>query len=175
MIDLIKPSSKYAKDIFLYKKEMIEHGNPLNGFRSIENFDNYRDWETYLHESENLTQVDELSQRAPTSQYFLLRRKDNKIVASVEIRHILSDFLLACGGNIGYSVRPGERGKGYAKLALKLALNLCRCLGLKKVLVTTDFDNYGSIRTILANGGIFENEVYCEKYKIAIRRYWISL
>ncbi|MDY0346004.1 MAG: GNAT family N-acetyltransferase [Bacilli bacterium] len=175
MIKLIKPTKKYAKDIFCYKQEMIAHGDPLNGVRSIENFEDYEDWEKYLLEVESLKAIDYGREIVRTSQYFLVRQKDDKVVATVDIRHLLSDFLLACGGNIGYSVRPCERKKGYAKLALKLALEECKKIGLTKVLVTTDYDNHGSIRTILANGGVFENQVYCEKYGIDIRRYWIYL
>ena len=175
MIKFIKPHKKYAADIFTYKAEMIAANDPLNGVRSIENFDNYEQWGSYLRKVEALDTVDYAKQLVKTSQYFLVREKDDKIVATVEIRHILTDFLYECGGNIGYSVRPKERKKGYAKLALKLALNQCKKEGLFRVLVTTDFDNIGSIRTIIANGGLFENQVYCEKYGIEIRRYWFNL
>lgn len=34
----------------------------------------------------------------------------------------LNDFYLELGGHIGYGIRPSERGKGYGKQQLALAL-----------------------------------------------------
>ena len=56
-----------------------------------------------------------------------------------------------------------------------LHLNLCnaKALGLKKVLITCDQDNPASEKTILANGGVYENTVWVDG--VAIKRYWIDL
>ena len=50
---------------------------------------------------------------------------------------------------MGYSVRPAERGKGYAKEII------------------------ASEKTIRANGGVFEKEVNVDGE--IIKRYWITL
>ncbi|HML46148.1 MAG TPA: GNAT family acetyltransferase, partial [Clostridia bacterium] len=57
---------------------------------------------------------------------------------------------------------------------LALALDRCRALGLRRVLVTCDKDNMGSARTIQKNGGLLENEVAEEDGGI-LQRYWIDL
>ena len=91
----------------------------------------------------------------------------------IDIRHRLNEYLLQFGGNIGYSVRPSQRRKGYATEMLALALEECRKLGLDRALVTCDKTNIGSAKTIQKNGGILENEVL-EGDRIT-QRYWIAL
>lgn len=90
----------------------------------------------------------------------------------VDIRHhIEHPVLRERGGHIGYSVRPVERGKGYGRELLRLALLRCRELGLVRVLVTCNADNVASEHVILANGGVLEREIDVDG--LAVRRYWI--
>ena len=54
--------------------------------------------------------------RVPSSVYLALRLSDQKIVGIIDFRHRLCPPVLSVwGGHIGYTVRPGERGKGYAE------------------------------------------------------------
>lgn len=57
---------------------------------------------------------------------------------------------------------------------LKLALEKCRDMGIKQVLITCDKDNIGSAKTISANNGILENELVEDNGNIA-QRYWITM
>ena len=100
------------------------------------------------------------------------------VVGMIDFRHPLSDFLKNFGGNIGYSVRPSERRKGYASEMLGLVLPFCREFGESKVLLTCDKGKVASQRTIIKNGGVIENEIVdtvgLSKSGI-IQRFWISI
>ena len=56
---------------------------------------------------------------------------------------------------------------------IRLALEECRKIGIKKVLMVCDKDNIGSAKSIIRNGGILENELI-ENGTIK-QRYWIDL
>lgn len=77
---------------------------------------------------------------------------------------------------MGYGVLPKHRRNGYAKLMLKGSLDYCsKKLGIKKVLVTCDDDNIGSIKTIENAHGVLENKIDGGVGKPQKRRYWIDL
>ena len=109
----------------------------------------------------------------PTTIYWLVEK--GKILGSSNLRHELNDYLRKFGGNIGYSVRPSQRGKGFGTIILRLTLEKASQLGLEKVLVTCDDDNLSSAKVIEKNRGVLEGKVVKEDQKVLIRRYWIDL
>lgn len=52
-----------------------------------------------------------------TEVFFAVRKRDDKIMGMIDLRHTLNAFLKDLG-NCGYSVRPSERRKGYATVYL---------------------------------------------------------
>ena len=78
-------------------------------------------------------------------------------------------------GNIGYGVRPNERGKGYGTVLLKLLLEKCEELGMKEVCCSCLKDNISSKHVILNNHGIFEKEFFDDNSGKYGLKYWISL
>ena len=95
------------------------------------------------------------------------------VLGMIDIRHYLNEYLTQVGGNIGYSVRKTERNKGYAKQMFKLALEKCKGLKIKKVLITCDEDNIASEKVILSANAKFEDirNIDGENKK----RFWIDL
>lgn len=106
---------------------------------------------------------------------FLFAFASGRIVGRVSIRHSLNAFLARVGGHIGYVVVPEFRRRGYATGMLRLALKIANeQFGIRRVLVTCDDDNIGSIKTIERCGGVLENIVTGSDLRIPKRRYWID-
>lgn len=98
-----------------------------------------------------------------------------RIVGRVSIRHELNPWLEQFGGHIGYAVVPEFRRHGIGSALLARALAYARAhLLLRRVLVTCDDDNIGSIRVIERNGGVLENRVDDPETGKQKRRYWID-
>ena len=87
----------------------------------------------------------------------------------LNLRLRLNNFLLEKGGHIGYSIRPSERGKGYAQEALRQGLQVAKEKNIKKALVTCSVNNPASRAVILANGGLLED------VRNVVERYWIEV
>lgn len=168
---LIRPSIEYKEDGIDYINEHYAYNSPINGCGGLNRYlNNYEGW---LKKLEN-----DMSNPGPgrvhALTYYLVRESDNKIVGMVNIRLELNDRLLRCGGNIGYGIRPSERRKGYNKINLYLALEVCQEYGLEEVLLDCDEENIGSKRSMEALGGAliskYEDPVEgkCLKYKINV-------
>lgn len=99
---------------------------------------------------------------------------NGRAVGMVRMRHCLNDRLLQHGGHVGYYVRKCERGKGYAKLALRLAVGHLRAMGVTRVLVTVNPANTASIRTVLSNGGAIDGQGRDPDSGKVVNRYWIE-
>lgn len=167
---LLRPSMEYKQQVLEYKKEFIENGDDLAGASYLQKYDVYEEWLKFVRDNEK----EDTKHTEVTADVFLaIREEDNKLVGMINIRHALNEYLYNYGGHIGYSVRKAEWRKGYAKEMLKIALEKCRGLKMKKILITCDADNIASAKTIKSCGGILENEVYEDG--ILVQRYWIEL
>jgi predicted acetyltransferase len=163
---LERPSQEWEKEHRTY----IDEWGPSRMIPSSFNLEGMDSYEEYLVELAKRESGH--GQWLPCSNYFLVNEED-RILAMIDIRHELNDYLYRFGGHIGYSVRPSERKKGYATLILKKGLEKCKELGIDKVLVTCDEDNIGSAKVILNNNGV---EDYQEKENDGVvRRFWIKL
>ena len=131
----------------------------------------YHDFEYYL---DNLEINEPTDGKVPDSVYFLLDVERNILLGAVSIRHYLNDHLLQFGGHIGDGIRPGERRKGFATEMIRLSLIECRKLGIQRVLMVCEKTNVGSVKSIIKNGGVLENE-FEDKDGKTHQRYWIEL
>ncbi|GLC80354.1 GNAT family N-acetyltransferase [Lacrimispora brassicae] len=171
-IKLIKPTMEYADDIMRYRQELLDFGDSLDGCGILGQCISAEEWIKVIEmmKSEETCPADKVS----SDTYLAIRLADNKIVGIIDFRHHINHPVLGVwGGHMGYSVRPSERRKGYATEMLKQNLQNCKSYGLEKVMVTCNYDNIGSEKTIIANGGKFEKEVYVDGERI--KRYWIHL
>jgi predicted acetyltransferase len=170
---LVKPDISFEGDIAAFRQEMLDAGSSMDGTGPLKRMDNIAEWLAFTKRLESKGNVP--ANWVTCDQYIYVRETDNKIVGMIQFRHYFNDFLEKYGGHIGYSIRPGERRKGYAKQMLCDCLQICKAHGLESVLITCIQGNEGSKRTILANGGNYESTVYCVPDDVYLERYWIHL
>lgn len=170
---LTRPTSEYASQIVEYRQEFLDAGSSMDGTGSLRRIENP---EEYIKISEDYEDPQKVpSHLVPATQFVFIRKCDNRLVEMLQVRHYFNDILEKYGGHIGYSVRPSERRKGYAKEMLKMALSFCREIGIDKVLITCIDGNIGSEKTILANGGVYESTIHEPTENVDLKRFWITL
>ena len=169
---LTEPSKEYVEEILSYRREFEESDSSMDGTGELKKLSDPYEWIRLSKEGKNKETV--IEGLVIATQFMYVRKKDNRIVGMIQLRHELNDHLREFGGHIGYSVRPSERRKGIAKRMLKNCLNFARELGLKEVLLTCGTGNEASRRTILANGGKYASTAK-ESDKKSFERYWISI
>lgn len=184
-IELVRAANEYKEQLIEmlteWKNDIITNHTNVSP-RKIWSYD-FHDFDHYmksLNAMENERSMEEEHSMeetengpVPDTTLFCLDKDRNIFVGAVNIRHYLNEDLLKTGGHIGDGIRPSERRKGYATAMIGLALEECRKLGIRKVLMCCDRDNIGSAKSILRNGGVLENEV--EEDGHMEQRYWIQL
>ena len=171
---LVKPDASYEEAIRSFRKEMLLAGSSMDGTGTLRRMENPNDWIKYSRLQENPETV--APNKVPATQFVLVDPETKRIYGMLQVRHSLNEYLRNFAGHIGYSVRPTERRKGYAKKMLKLALEFCKEeLGLERVMVSCLVGNEASRRTILACGGTFDEKVYEHIEGVWLEKYWISL
>ena len=170
---LVKPDETMLAEIVSYREAFLSAGDSMDRTGPLRRMEDPLEWLVFNQLAEQRETKPE--NWVPSEQFAFLRERDRKIVGMTQFRHEFNDFLREFGENIGYSVRPDERRKGYAKRMLTECLKVCRAFGLDHVLITCLVENEGSRRTILACGGVYDKTVYCERDNVNLERYWIAL
>ena len=170
---LTRPTSEYASQIAEYRQEFLDVGDSMDGCGPLRRFENPEEYIKVCKDYEDPKKVP--SHLVTATQFLFVRNSDNRLVGMIQVRHRFNDYLEKYAGHIGYSVRPSERRKGYAKEMLKMALPFCLEIGLDKVLVCCNDGNIGSEKTILANGGVYESTVHEPNGDRYLKRFWIEL
>ncbi|MGN1346598.1 MAG: GNAT family N-acetyltransferase [Eubacteriales bacterium] len=171
---LIPPSADYADAILDFKRELASAGDAdaFAGCSFLEDCATVAEWLVLLKQRESPDTCP--AGTVPSDAYLAVRISDNRIVGMIDLRrHIQHPVLGLWGGHMGYSVRPSERGKGYAREMLHRNLQNARARGIDRVLLTCSRNNPASRKTIVACGGVFEKEILVDGE--CIQRYWITL
>lgn len=171
-VKLIKLTKEYKRQLIEmideWKLDQEQNNTDRSPYAIFRN--SYEDFDYYLANLESDTPKDGW---VANSVFFLYSESRDKLLGAVDIRHTLNKKLLETGGHIGDGIRPSERGLGFGKLLLELALDECVKLGIDRVLVCCNKNNIPSRRSIISNGGVLENAVIDEDGE-TIERYWID-
>lgn len=163
-MELRRPTWSDEESVVEMMKDFKDTNSAHDGsFWNAENFD-YERWLAANADAEKGLNIP--SDQVPAIQF--VGFVDKEAVGFLNLRLRLNDYLLRYAGHIGYSVKPSERGKGYAKAMLAQALKIAISKNISKVLVTCRVDNPASRAVIVANGGVLEDS--CK----GIERYWID-
>lgn len=148
MLKLVIPEQKHEMAVMEFRKEFLQAKERVSGGVGLEQAENYQDWLDHKC-LPHYGLVDEA--------VFLAFDSDEHLVGISDIRLGTNDFIRNFAGQIGYSVRPSQRRKGYASEILRLTLMKAAEYGFSELLITCNDPNIASAKVIEKNGGILEN------------------
>ena len=170
-IHLREPNEADREQVMAYREEFLALGSRMDGTSAL---DQYADFDAWLAATRNLKDpATTPAGLVPATQYLALDEQE-RLVGMTNLRHHLNDYLLAYGGHIGYSVLPSQRQNGYATQMLHLTLEKAKERGIAKVRICCDRYNAASAKTIRANGGVLEDELFDSSDGTLTQRYWIQ-
>ena len=177
-IELIEAALEYAEQVWQFRQEVFDcdkdSESQFAGCLSLDEAASADEWIQWCQLRKSESNCRQTGVDVPSTTYLAIRKSDDRLVGIIDLRHHINHPILGTwGGHCGYTVRPSERGHGYAKEMLRLNLSNAKELGIDKLLITCHSDNTASEKTILANGGIYEKTIAMEE--IEIKRYWIDI
>lgn len=151
---LIIPDEAYKESFWQAREEFLSAQDPFfdrSSLLVLEKETFFADFET-AYRQPILNKMKGIGLKpgyVPASHLWLVN--DTTFLGATNVRYRLTDALIRYAGNIGYEIRPSERGKGYGKEILRQALDYARTeVKLDEALVTCDARNEASYRTIIA-------------------------
>lgn len=171
------PSITRKKAITDYINEFVIYESDCNGMGSLDKILEGLTFEEALDRCLNMQNEDYAKSlgRCQSKTFLLIRKNDNKIVGMINIRWNLTEEMKRFGGNIGYSIRPTERRKGYNKINLYLGLIESQKLGLKRVMLDCDINNIASSKTLESLGATLDRTEIDPFDGILTSVYWFNV
>ena len=173
LLELRRVSPEYRDEILAYCAEFPKdrmrvtlEEDRIPGLDHLEEYDDMTDWFRFTEEM-----------AGKISWFLTFRTSDQRLVGCAIFRHDLKydDDDPEFSSHIGYSVRPSEQRKGYAKEQLRLLLRKAKEAGLLSVRLICRKENTGSKKTILANGGVYVDTIHGEESGMDVERFDIRL
>ena len=142
----VRPAEEYSAEIAQYRREFLDAGDHMDGCGPLRACEDPKEYIALCRQRSRMDSTEAPGGRA--EQFFLVRQADHRLVGMAQYRYDADPRFC-----IGYSIRPGERGKGYAKTALRCLLAWLKAQGRADTVIACEASNEASRRVILACGG----------------------
>ncbi len=177
MIFLTEADEKYTDELQKFRDEVLQadkdNDDQFAGCMGLRECSASGEWIDICKLRKSPETCEQVGAKVPSTTYFSIRECDQRLVGIIDLRHHIDHPILSTwGGHCGYTVRPSERGKGYAAQMLRLNVINAAKMGIEKMLVVCDADNIASEKAILANGGQLENIIETDGCRM--KRFWIN-
>lgn len=170
----VEPTMAFAKEIAAYRQEMLDSESSFDGCFSMKRMPDIQEYVDYCIGWANpRREADEHG--AWGNVLLVIRKSDMKMVGCMQVHNVLTERMKKYTGHVGYSVRPSERRKGYAKKMLAKALDFLSSFGFEEVNISCLPENEASKKNILENGGVFMETVFLEEDNVKLEKYRIKL
>lgn len=170
---LVKPSFEYQNAFIKYAQEYMRAlDDDMVVYREMysKGLDDFSAYLSFLDDRSKGIGVPE--GWTSTLSYWMVNNS-SELIGIVRIRVALNTTMLSkYVGNIGYDIKPSERGRGYGTEILRLGLLELNRYGVTNVLVICNASNISSRKVIEKNSGIFESEIIGPDGEHYLR-YWI--
>lgn len=116
MIELIKPCKEYLES---YYEACVETKGHIHDNYIMHSPDNYEEWKDTIFDryEKNEQGIDLPEGFLPSTTRWIV--EDGKYIGTINVRKKVNDVLMKWGGTMGYIIRFGARGHGYATTAVK--------------------------------------------------------
>lgn len=163
-LKLVIPTLKHQSDVMIFRQEFVDNNERISGGVGLEQVANYCDWLDHKY----------IPHYGKVNELIFLAYDGDILIGISDIRLSTNDFVNTYAGQIGYSVLPSLRGRGYATKILELTLKKAKECDFDKILITCNKSNIASAKVIERNGGILEKIIPHPGFP-DVKRYYIDL
>ncbi len=173
----VKPNIKYHSQYKEMLAEWLTDGSRIAPWTLHLPYESKTDFAALVARCEEVGRGENIGDFAPNSTWWLYDEEKDKLIGACNLRHWLNDTDGQLWGHIGYGIRPSERRKGYASLALNTMLKEAKAMGINEVLLGAYSSNIGSWKTMEHCGAHFLRSVFEDENNpdSEIRQYIITL
>lgn len=168
MLTFVYPTEANQADVQAFYAEFKQQDKTCIGYGKHKD---YAVWLTNIHNRITATDLPE----GFVQEAFYLCYDGPEMVGVLNLKFTLTPYLLNYGGHVGYAVKPSRQGHGLAAQMMRQCLDIARGMGMEKLLLVCDDNNYASEKVILRNGGVYEDTRFDPEEAVNVKRYWITL
>ena len=155
----IKPHIRYHRQYKDMMSEWLTDGSRLAPWTLHLPYESKEDFSALVSRCEEVERGENLNGFAANTTWWLYDEKQDKLIGACNLRHWLNDSDGQLWGHVGYGIRPSERRKGYASLALLTMAKEAKALGIDELLLGAYSSNIASWKVMERCGAVFHRTI----------------